>query len=52
MKANIQSIYAKIWDQCIEALQNMIQYLKYVDNNEKAKQIQWLLEEVKNHYWH
>ena len=37
MKAHIQSIYAKIWGQRSEALQNMVKYLKDYENNEKIR---------------
>ena len=37
MKAHIQSIYAKLWGQCNEALQNTIKCLKHYETNEKIK---------------
>jgi hypothetical protein len=46
MKALVQSIYAKIWGQCSEALQNMIKYLGKYEENEKSKNVKWLLEEI------
>ena len=46
MASHIKSIYAKIWGQCSEALQNMIKYLKDYEPNEKKKDVQWLLEEL------
>jgi hypothetical protein len=47
MKALVQSIYAKVWGQCSEALQNMVKYLAKYEENEKNKNVKWLLEEVK-----
>lgn len=37
MKAHIQSIYAKLWGQCNEELQNTIKCLKHYETSEKIK---------------
>jgi hypothetical protein len=44
---NIQAIYSKIWGQCSEGLQNVVKYNDKYKENEKKKDVVWLLKTIK-----
>ena len=44
---NVDSIHAKIWGQCIEPLQNMINQLDEFTMKHRDKDVIWLLKNLK-----
>ena len=46
MVNNIESIYAKIWGQCTEPLQNMIKHIYEFTVKDKEKDMIWLLKNL------
>ena len=47
MVNNIESVYAHIWGQCIEPLQNMINHLNEFTVKHKYKGVIWLFNNLK-----
>ena len=47
LASNVNTIFAKVWGQCSEGLQNMIKYSDEYEVKERAKDVVWLLKELK-----
>ena len=47
MVNNIDSIYVKIWGQCIDSLQNIIYHLEIITVKHKDKDVIWLHKNLK-----
>jgi hypothetical protein len=47
LASNVNTIFAKVWGQCSEGLQNMIKYSDEYEVKERAKDVVWLLQELK-----
>ena len=47
LASNVNTIFAKVWGQCSEGLQNMIKYSDKYEARERLKDTVWLLKELK-----